>query len=244
MANIRHLDNPTVWQSRVIPTFDNSNLITSWLIPVSELLAAGTAISLSVSEYSNKHPPDLIPHLRVFVSVPGPFLKLLVTGSYVSVTLVCDLDDYFECVDNTRDFLFPTPPLRMMATATATSAIPSTMSAGSKRKRGNEEMGRNVKSMANDDSFSAALLQGIETSDDNTRTAQAALAGTMENTGYPDNGFDGAGGMSAGFGDNSGSVGDTSGQVGYNTPGQTPSKPTIGTPGWHQQRKESHKEGM
>ena len=184
MANARILVPPTVWQSRVVPTFDKSSLTTSWLIPVSDLLAAGTAISLSIPE--DEDSLDIVPPLRVFVSIPASFRELLLAGSYVSVTIVYDTVDYYASLDKTNDFLYyPTRPLRMMATATATSAIPSTMSAGSKRKRGNEEMGRNVKSMANDDSFSAALLQGIETSDDNTRTAQAALAGTMENTGVP-----------------------------------------------------------
>ena len=45
--------------------------------------------------------------------------------------------------------------------------------------------------------------------------------------------------MNAAFGDNS----QTSGQ-GYDTPGQTPAKAQVGTPRWHTQRKENHREGM
>ena len=118
------------------------------------------------------------------------------------------------------------------------------MGAGSKRKRMNEDMGRHVKTApTHDDTFSAALLQGIDANDDNTRTAQAALAGTMDNGGYPDNGFDTGNGLNAAFGDTSNNAGDTSGQ-GYDTPGQTPAKAQVGTPQWHTQRKENHKEGM
>ena len=133
-----------------------------------------------------------------------------------------------------------------MATATATSSMASGIGAGIKRKRAHEELGRNIKNApTHDDTFSAALLQGIDNvaNDDNTRTAQAALAGTMDNGGYPDTGFDGAGDMNAAFGDTSHNVGDTSGQ-GYDTPGQTPAKAPVGTPQWHTQRKENHKEGM
>lgn len=131
----------------------------------------------------------------------------------------------------------------MAATAVSSSTIPN-MSTGNKRKRGNEDMGRPVKP-ANDEIFSAALLQdlGAVSGDDNTRTAQAALAGTMNNT-YPDTGFDGDNGMNSGFGDGtSPNIGDTSGQAGYGTPGQTLGKPAVGTVQWHQQRKDNHKEG-
>lgn len=137
----------------------------------------------------------------------------------------------------------------MAAAAVRSSPIPPTMSATNKRKRGNEDLGRNVKAAnanAEQDATYAALLQGIEnvTGDDSTRTAQAALAGAMNNTGYPEPGFDSASGMNAGFGDSSPqNVGDVSGQAGYTTPGQTPNKPSVGSAQWHQQRKENHKEG-
>ena len=120
------------------------------------------------------------------------------------------------------------------------------MGAGSKRKRVNEDMGRNVKTApTHGGTFSAALLQATDTvaNDQNTQTAQAALAETMDNGRYPDTGFDGGSGMNAAFSDNSHDAGDTSGH-GYHTPGQTPPKAQVGTPQWHTQRKENHKEGM
>ena len=143
---------------------------------------------------------------------------------------------------------FKNPQRHMAAAAVRASPIPSAMSVGNKRKRGLEELGRNVKAAtANTEQEPnyASLLQGIDsvTGDDSTRTAQAALAGALDNGGYPEPGFDGGSGMNTGFGDNSTqNLGDASGQ-GYGTPGQTPNKPAVGTPQWHQQRKENHKEG-
>lgn len=131
----------------------------------------------------------------------------------------------------------------MAAAAVGASPI-ANMGGSNKRKRGNEDMNRNVKA-ANDETFSAALLQdlGAVSNDDNTRTAQAALAGTMGNA-YPDTGFDGDNGMTTGFGDGtSPNVGDGSGQAGYGTPNQNLGKPAVGTAQWHQQRKDNHKEG-
>ena len=132
----------------------------------------------------------------------------------------------------------------MAAAAVRSSPIPGLPSASNKRKRGTEELGRNVKvtnSMSDQDTNYAALLQGIDSAagDDSTRTAQAALAGAMDNVGYPEPSFDGSG-MNAGFGDNAAqNFSDPS----YETPGQTPQKAVVGTPQWHQQRKENHKEG-
>jgi hypothetical protein len=133
----------------------------------------------------------------------------------------------------------------MAATAVRSSPMPPGMGVGNKRKRANEEMGRNVKTShtTDQDTNYAALLQGIDTAagDESTRTAQAALAGAMDNAGYPEPGFDGGNGLTSAFGDTSPTGGDGSAQ--YGTPGQNSNKPAVGSQQWHQQRKENHKEG-
>ena len=104
------------------------------------------------------------------------------------------------------------------------------------------------------------MLQGLGQSglpdDDNTRTAQAALATPTQNTGYPnpDNSFDSPASLPHGmsFEDGNESTGAWDRMV--NPMGSTAdalmaareatsTKPTVGTPQWHQQRKDNHKEG-
>jgi hypothetical protein len=138
--------------------------------------------------------------------------------------------------------------LEMAAAAVRSSPIPPPLGVGNKRKRGNEDMGRNVKvTNPNDqDVYTTSMLQGLSTSadDESTRNAaQAALAGTMGEM-YPETGYDSTAALTAAFGAGTPPNLDTSGQAAYGTPGQTPSKPAVGTPQWHQQRKENHKEGM
>ena len=122
-----------------------------------------------------------------------------------------------------------------------------------KRKRGNEEMGRNVRSnnVSSEENDYNSLLQGLTDSaqDDNTRTAQAALAGAMDQGGYPEPGtydakFDPNAPMNAGFGDvSSQGMGGPPNPSMYSTPSQTPSKPAVGSADWHKTRKDMHKEG-
>ncbi|ETN40634.1 uncharacterized protein HMPREF1541_04913 [Cyphellophora europaea CBS 101466] len=120
-----------------------------------------------------------------------------------------------------------------------------------KRKRGNDDLGRNVKenkSTNPEEDFSASLLQIA--SDDNQRTAQQALSHQevlAQSVSYPDPAFD-ASGLDA--------FGNTSPSQALSTPqnhnlytgvGQTSNtgdgvKPSVGTPEWHQARKDSHKE--
>jgi hypothetical protein len=132
-----------------------------------------------------------------------------------------------------------------MATQAVSPHPASVMNQGGKRKRGNEDIGRNVK-VASDDAFSPTLLQGIGdvAGDDSTRTAQAALAGAMDNTYPPDTNFDATAALASDFGDTSQNVGAGNGQTGYSTPVQSNSKPAVGTPQWHTQRKQNHKDGM
>lgn len=139
-------------------------------------------------------------------------------------------------------------PLQSMA-AVVGNSIPATVGMNSnKRKRGNEDIGRNIKDTpaSQDQDNTYALLQGIDVSgnDESTRTAQAALAGTMADQAYPEPGFD-ASGMSTGFNDTpGGGMGGPQNAGGmYSTPGQTPNKPGVGTPEWHEARKANHKEG-
>jgi hypothetical protein len=130
--------------------------------------------------------------------------------------------------------------------AQAVGPHPSTvMNQGGKRKRGNEDIGRNVK-VASDDAFSPTLLQGIGdvAPDDNTRTAQAALAGAMDNTYPSDANFDATAALTSDFGDTAQNVGTGNGQTGYSTPVPNNGKPPVGTPAWHTQRKQNHKDGM
>ena len=137
-----------------------------------------------------------------------------------------------------------------MAALVRASPLPPTgmNNTSNKRKRANEEMGRNVRSnnTSSEEDYSS-LLQGItDTSqDDNTRTAQAALAGAMDQGGYPEPAsFDTNAAMASGFGDASAQV---MGAPGYptmnSTPNQTPNKPQVGTAEWHKSRKDMHKEG-
>ena len=126
-------------------------------------------------------------------------------------------------------------------------ASPDMNNTSNKRKRGTEDMPRNVRSnnTSSEEHDYSSLLQGIsDTQDDSTRTAQAALAGAMDQGGYPEPGpFDANAAMNAGFGDaQSQGMGPPNPNM-YTTPGQTPSKPGVGTPEWHKSRKDMHKEG-
>ena len=131
---------------------------------------------------------------------------------------------------------FPLPPANMNNTS-------------NKRKRAQEEMGRNVRSnnTSSEENDYSSLLQGISDTaqDDSTRTAQAALAGALNQGGYPEpSSFDAAAAMNSGFGD--ASPQDMTGPPNpamYSTPSQTSSKPPVGTAEWHKSRKDMHKEG-
>lgn len=102
------------------------------------------------------------------------------------------------------------------------------------------------------------LLQGISQQngvqdDDNTRTAQAALATPMGGSSYPPpDSFDSASSMAQGlpFDDPSQSspiygMGSTAQQLQAAREAQNvnSNKPAVGTPEWHKQRKDNHKEG-
>lgn len=131
----------------------------------------------------------------------------------------------------------------MTAVVRASPLLPDTMNnASNKRKRGAEDLGRNVKNnvAATSDEDYTNLLQGIsEAQDDNTRTAQTALA--LDQTPYPEpSSFDPT--MNAGFGDASQGMGAANAGM-YSTPGSTPSKPIVGSKEWQQGRKDMHKEG-
>ena len=108
-------------------------------------------------------------------------------------------------------------------------------------------MGRNVKTnMSSEEQDYSSLLQGItDNQDDSTRTAQAALAGAMDQGGYPEPGsFDANAAMNAGFGDASAQgMGGPAYPTMNSTPSQTPTKPNVGTAEWHKSRKDMHKEG-
>jgi len=151
----------------------------------------------------------------------------------------------------------------MATTQMQSSPIPPSQAGinnNNKRKRGPDDIGRNTKMQAtngdttHDATNYAALLQGIDASamsaahDDNTRTAQAALATPMNQSTYPEPAsFEGTPTMPTGF--------DTSLQAGQPSnmgPGdqslydsrQGGNKPAVGTSEWHQLRKDNHKEGM
>ena len=137
-----------------------------------------------------------------------------------------------------------------MAAAISAYPIPTGAmnSVTNKRKRGNEEMGRNVRSnnISSEENDYSSLLQGISDTaqDDNTRTAQAALAGALDQGGYPEpSQFDANAAMNAGFGDASPQGMGGPNQAMYSTPNQTPNKPTVGSQEWHKSRKDMHKEG-
>ncbi len=113
----------------------------------------------------------------------------------------------------------------------------------------------------NDEDINLRLLQGLgEDEDENTRTAQAALATPLQNSTYPqvpEASFDSATGMHHGlssFDDSSNSpptgfsaITPTAQLLSAARDANTPmnhNKPAVGTPQWHQQRKDNHKEGM
>lgn len=141
----------------------------------------------------------------------------------------------------------------------ATNNPPSPNS--NKRKRGESEQdGRNMKSPATNgdsavtDAMYASLLQGITDSvppqDETSRTAQAALQ-QQQQSAYPEpNAFDHAA-MQGGFEDPTAHMQQhapqhqmSPGGIGILDARQNQQgKPQVGSPAWHQQRKDNHKEG-
>lgn len=130
---------------------------------------------------------------------------------------------------------------------------------GNKRKRGQNEpdSGRAMKPPATNgdaaaDAMYVSLLQGITDTpihqqDDPSRTAQAALQ--QQQSAYPEpNVFVDHGGNHGGFEDTSyhkvaQQPMQAMGQSTFDARASTPNKPGVGTKEWHQQRKDSHKEG-
>ena len=87
------------------------------------------------------------------------------------------------------------------------------------------------------------LLQGDGMlSDDNTRTAQAALAAPgMNPSAYPEPAANpGDSSLAFAFDDGSPTVGNLAGSINNTSPAI---KPTVGSTEWHQIRKDNHKEG-
>ena len=141
----------------------------------------------------------------------------------------------------------------------ATNNPPSPNS--NKRKRGaSEQEGRNMKTPAPNgdnavtDAMYASLLQGITDSvppqDETSRTAQAALQQQQQSS-YPEpNAFDHAA-LQAGFEDPAAHMQQhapqhqmSPGGIGILDARQNQQgKPQVGSPAWHQQRKDNHKEG-
>lgn len=115
--------------------------------------------------------------------------------------------------------------------------------------------------LTNDEELNLQLLQGIQEHDENTRTAQAALASATPShqSTYPppEHSFDSGTGLPHGLSsfDDSSNSPPTGGFSAITPTAQalmaareatTPinhNKPAVGTPQWHQQRKDNHKEG-
>jgi hypothetical protein len=135
-----------------------------------------------------------------------------------------------------------------MSAAVRTSPVDTMSQPAGKRKRGNEDVGRNIKDAKHtqpEDDYS--LLQG-SVDFDSQRAAQDALS-----VPYPDNAFDSGLVEAAAFASNSPTQSMNTPQHGlYSTPGPQPTpgaaasdggKPSVGTDEWHKARKDSHKEG-
>ena len=91
------------------------------------------------------------------------------------------------------------------------------------------------------------LLQGDGIlPDDNTRTAQAALAAPgMNPSAYPEPGNNqGDASMAFAFDDGSPTLGGMSAAAGGNANNNQGTKPAVGSSEWHQVRKDNHKEGL
>ena len=141
-----------------------------------------------------------------------------------------------------------------MANQPGGSAVGNT---SNKRKRGlgDQEGGpakvQNTISNGDHDNY-GLLLQGDGIlTDDNTRTAQAALAAPgMNPSAYPEPGNNqGDAGMAFAFDDGSptlGSMGTAQGLAGAGGNGNNNqgNKPAVGSAEWHQLRKDNHKEGI
>jgi hypothetical protein len=136
----------------------------------------------------------------------------------------------------------------MAAAVHPSPILPLNMNAN-KRKRGNDDIGRNdrTNNTAPEDNDYSSLLQGIADTaqDDSTRTAQAALAGAMNQTGYPEpNPFDAGSAMGSGFDATTGGLDGSPDANMYPTPTREGGeKPQVGTAEWHRTRKNMHKEG-
>lgn len=141
-----------------------------------------------------------------------------------------------------------------MASVSTPQITPST-----KRKRpsNDQDAGRYVKQQTmNGNSIQAnvdftpdvqQMLQGIDqhtmsSADDNTRTAQAALATPLQASTYPEpSSYQGTPGMQQGYEDAQQS---SAAAQFIEAHGQgSGSKPQVGSTEWHQQRKDNHKEG-
>ena len=142
----------------------------------------------------------------------------------------------------------------MATTAVRASPLPTS----NKRKRGpgDQDGGRNTKAVntngnnaMSDPSYAPVdLIQGLGHHamigvDDSSRTAQAALATPLQDSGYPEPGnFEGLAGTGSSLDDiNSGQNMDSTTGM-FDTP-QSGNKPTVGSDEWHNQRKNNHKEG-
>lgn len=141
----------------------------------------------------------------------------------------------------------------------ATNNPPSPNSNKRKRNLNDQDAGRNMKTQNTNgdnqtpDHIYASLLQGINDTpinnqDESSRTAQAALQ--QQQSSYPEpNVFDHAG-VSGGFEDPVGLSQGTphhqmnpAGQGIFDARQSQQNKPTVGSPAWHQLRKDNHKEG-
>lgn len=141
----------------------------------------------------------------------------------------------------------------------ATNNPPSPNSNKRKRNLNDQDAGRNMKTQNTNgdnqtpDHIYASLLQGINDTpinnqDESSRTAQAALQ--QQQSSYPEpNVFDHAG-VSGGFEDPVGLPQgaphhqmNPAGQGIFDARQSQQNKPTVGSPAWHQLRKDNHKEG-
>lgn len=135
------------------------------------------------------------------------------------------------------------------------SGGPAVVNTSNKRKRGAADQdGAPANKIPNtntngehDTTNYGLLLQGDSIlADDNTRTAQAALAAPgMNPSAYPEpNASQGDTGLSFNFDDSSPTVGGMTGAPGMaNNNNNDANKPAVGSAEWHQLRKNNHKEG-
>lgn len=126
-----------------------------------------------------------------------------------------------------------------MAAAVRSSPVDSMAQSSNKRKRGNEDMGRNIKENKPTNTEDEYALLQATVNLDSQRAAQDAL-----NVPYPEpNVFDA--GLDATFANTSPPQSMSNPQHGLYSAGNDGdgAKPGVGTPEWHRARKDSHKEG-